>query len=487
MVSEGVRDVDVLVVGAGLSGICAAYYLQELAGELPGQTFAVLEARETFGGTWDLFKYPGIRSDSDMYTLGFGFHPWRDASAIADASAIMAYLKETLEAYDLERHVRYGRRAVSASWSAEAARWTVVVRAAGGEEEVWTCRFLWGCTGYYSYEGGHSPTFEGQDDFEGLIVHPQQWPEDLDYSGKRVVVIGSGATAVTLVPAMAGDAAHVTMLQRSPSYVFSLPREDEAANRLRELLPERAAYAAARWKNILWSMLTYNLSRRFPEQMRAYIGRHVQEQLGEGVPVDPHFNPTYRPWDQRMCLVPDGDLFEAIKRGDAEVVTDHIERFVPGGVLLRSGRVLEADVIVTATGLRLELAGGMTLEVDGQPVIPSEHMMYRGAMLSGVPNLVMSLGYTNASWTLKCELVSQYFCRVIKHMSARDQRMFVPRHDPSMAERPLLDLDSGYIRRAQAFMPSQGEALPWRLYQNYLLDLALLRYSAVEDGVLELR
>jgi monooxygenase len=410
------EHVDVLIVGAGLSGVGFACHLQE---RCPGKTYAILEARDAIGGTWDLFRYPGIRSDSDMFTLGYAFRPWEDGQAIADGPAIRSYIRETAREHDVEEKIRFHHRVLRAEWSSADARWRVQAeRTDTGETAELSCNFIYGATGYYRYDEGYTPEFEGTERFEGTIVHPQFWPEDLDYSRKRVVVIGSGATAVTLVPAMAGDAAHVTMLQRSPSYVVTLPAQDPLANWLRGRIPTQRAYDIVRWKNVILTLGTFNLSRRFPDFMRKLIRRGVERNLPEGYDVDTHFNPRYSPWDQRLCLVPDSDLFEAIGSGTASVVTDRIETFTEKGLKLASGAELEADVIVTATGLNLLILGGIEFEVDGEPVDFAEKVAYKGMMLCGVPNLALALGYTNASWTLKCDLVAQYVCRLINHMDA---------------------------------------------------------------------
>ncbi|MEO1269124.1 MAG: NAD(P)/FAD-dependent oxidoreductase, partial [Myxococcota bacterium] len=473
-----------LVVGAGISGICAAYYLQT---HCPNKSFTVLEARDRLGGTWDLFQYPGIRSDSDMFTLGFSFHPWSSAKAIADGPAIMDYLYETVEAHNLGPSLQYGHRVEHVHWSSADQRWTVEARrTATGEPVTFTCAFLWGCTGYYRYEEGYTPDFPGVDRFKGQVVHPQQWTDDVVYADKRVVVIGSGATAVTLVPALAPEALHVTMLQRSPSYILSRPMEDVVARWLSDRLPETLAYTAARWKNVLVSMLLYQYSRRFPERARRFYMNHVRQELGEGFDVETHFNPKYNPWDQRLCLVPNSDLFEAFKSGRASVVTDHIETFTEEGLVLRSGRVLEADLIVTATGLQIQVMGGATMDIDGSPVAASETMMYKGAMLSDVPNMALSLGYTNASWTLKCELTSEYIARLLNYMDRHGYTRCCPRrNDPDLREEPLLDLNSGYVTRARNLIPHQGSRTPWRLYQNYILDHMMLRWGRMDDQALE--
>jgi monooxygenase len=466
-------DVDVLVVGAGLSGIGAACHLEE---RLPGTSYVVLEARETSGGTWDLFRYPGVRSDSDMYTLGYRFRPWTDARSIADGPSILRYVRETAEAYGVEDNIRYRQRVVSASWSSDAARWTV--RTETGD--LYTCGFLWCCSGYYRYDAGYSPDFEGVDSFAGTVVHPQHWPADLDVSGRRVVVIGSGATAVTLVPSLAEAGAHVTMLQRSPTYVLSVPGVDPAAAWLREHLPPRAASFLTRWKNVLVTSGFYQLSRRRPDYVRRLVRKGVASQLPDGFDVDAHFEPAYDPWDQRMCFVPDGDLFKAIRNGDVELVTDHIERFTPSGLRLTSGRELEADVVVTATGLQLLAFGGMALDVDGSAVHLPDTMSYQGMLLSGVPNFAYVIGYTNASWTLKADLVSEYVCRLLSFLRERGYDTVVPERDPSVVEQPFMDFSSGYVQRSLHLLPKQGSRAPWRLRMNYLRDLVTIRRGRLE-------
>jgi monooxygenase len=475
---------DVLIVGAGLSGIGAGYHLQT---ECPGKTYAILEARDRIGGTWDLFRYPGIRSDSDMYTLGYSFRPWRGDKAIADGSSILDYIKETARDYRVEEQIRFEHRVVHAAWSSEDARWTVQAeRGDTGETVRFTCGFLLMCSGYYRYDEGYTPDFKGIERFAGRIAHPQRWSDDIDYAGKRVVVIGSGATAVTLVPAMARSAAHVTMLQRSPSFIVSLPAEDPLARALRRVLPAKLAYPIMRWKNVLITMLSFQLSRRRPRLMKAVIRRGLERQLPPGYDIDRHFKPRYNPWDQRLCLVPNGDLFEAIGAGRASVCTDRIDTFTERGVKLASGEELEADLIVTATGLNLLALGGMRITVDGREVELSETMSYKGMMLSGVPNMALALGYTNASWTLKCDLTCKYVCRLLNHMDAHGYRQCVPRNrDPTIAELPLIDFSSGYVLRSIDKFPKQGSRTPWRLYQNYALDILTLKFGPVEDGAME--
>jgi monooxygenase len=477
------EHLDVLIVGAGLSGIGAACHLQA---DCPDKSYAILEGRERSGGTWDLFQYPGIRSDSDMFTLGYRFKPWTEAKAIADGPSILSYIRETAREHGVEERIRYRRRVVRADWSSADMRWSVEVeRTDTGETERLTCDFLLGCTGYYRYDEGYTPRFEGTERFAGEIVHPQHWPEQLDYRGKRVVVIGSGATAVTLVPAMAERAAHVTMLQRSPTYVVTLPGRDPIADFLRDKLPARAAYPIVRWKNVTLQALMYHLSRRAPRFMRRVLRRGVERHLPPGYDVDTHFNPKYDPWDQRICLVPDADLFNVICAGKASIVTDGIETFTERGLKLASGAELEADVIVTATGLNLQLLGGMAIGVDGRDVAMSETVGYKGMMFSGLPNMAVTLGYTNASWTLKADLCAEYVCRLLNHMDANGYRVVTPLGpDPLQPTAPFLDLKSGYVLRSLDTLPKQGERTPWRLHQNYARDILMLRRGPIEDGAL---
>ena len=473
------EHVDVLIIGAGLSGIGAACQLRE---RQPRRTIAVLESREVSGGTWDLFRYPGIRSDSDMYTFGYRWRPWRNERALADGDAILDYLRDVAGEYGVDKLIRYRHRAVGASWDSDAALWTVRAETPDGEVTL-TASFLWNCGGYYDYDQGYTPDFPGMDDFQGQVIHPQQWPEDLDYAGKKVVVIGSGATAVTLLPAMvAGGAGHVTMLQRSPSYIMSLPGRDPLAERLKRL-PEKVRFPLLRWKNILVSVGVYQLSRKRPDVLRAFIRKNTVRQLPPDVDVDVHFKPTYDPWDQRLCLVPDGDLFRAIRKRSASVVTDTIETFTERGIRLTSGDELEADIIVTATGLQL-LALNAPLEVDGKPVKLPETMAYKAMMLSGVPNFAFTIGYTNASWTLKADLVSDYVCRLLDHLDRNGLRTATARPDPSVGERPLMDFSAGYVLRALDELPKQGDRAPWQLKQNYLTDVRKIRRDAIDDGVL---
>lgn len=473
-------DVDVLIVGAGLSGIGAACRLRA---EHPGRTLTILESRPALGGTWDLFRYPGIRSDSDMYTLGYGFRPWEEAKAIADGPAILRYIRETADEHGLNESIRFNHRVVRAEWSTPDARWTVdVKRTDGGEPVRLTCGFLYMCTGYYRYDEGYTPQFAGADEFSGEMVHPQHWPADLDYSGKRVVVIGSGATAITLVPTMAARAAHVTMLQRSPSYVISIPARDPIANLVRRVLPTRAAYATVRWKNALTTLSVFYACRRAPTLMKRALRAGVKRRLPAGYDIDAHFRPRYDPWDQRVCMAPDGDFFNAVCNGSASIVTDHVETFTKTGLRLRSGKTLDADIVITATGLNFLVLGGVSLVVDGREIHLPTTVGYKGMMLSGVPNLALALGYTNASWTLKCDLVAEYVCRLLAHMDHSGDNICTPRApDPEMPTEPLLDLTSGYVLRSVDELPRQGSRTPWRLNQNYPRDVLLLRHGPLHD------
>ena len=474
---------DVIIIGAGLSGIGTAYHLKTLC---PGKTFAILEGRDVIGGTWDLFRYPGVRSDSDMYTLGYSFRPWRGSKAIADGASILDYVRDTARDEGIDSAIRFQHRVKRIAWSSADATWSVEAEQGPDAMPVrFTCGFIVTCTGYYDYDAGYMPSFPGVDDFKGRLIHPQKWPEDLDYSGKRVVVIGSGATAVTLVPSLAEKAEHVTMLQRSPSYVVSQPAEDKFANRLRDLLPGNLAYGITRWRNVFLSMVFYRLSRWKPEETKKRLLKMVRQELGSAYDVATHFTPHYKPWDQRVCLVPDADLFKAIKAGRVEMVTDQIAGFTETGVALVSGRDLAADIVVAATGLKLKLLGGIAILVDGTPVDLARTMTYKGMMYSGVPNLATAIGYTNASWTLKCDLTSVYVCRLLQHMDKSDSASCVPvRSDPSVTEKPLIDFSSGYVRRAIDSFPRQGSKTPWKLYQNYLLDYATLKFGLIDDSVM---
>jgi len=478
----GSEHLDVLIVGAGLSGIGAGVHLQKRS---PGRTYAILEGRERLGGTWDLFRYPGIRSDSDMYTLGYAFKPWEEAKAIADGPSILRYVNETAREHGIDRRIRYGHRVRRASWSSGDACWTVVAEHAGAEVEL-TCSFLFVCGGYYKYAEGYTPEFAGKEDFQGRIVHPQHWPEDLDYAGKRVVVIGSGATAVTLVPEMAKKAAHVTMLQRSPTYVVARPSEDDLANKLRRHLPAMLAYGLSRWKRVLLQQYFFNLCRRKPAHAKKLILSGVRACMGPDYDVATHFTPRYNPWEQRLCLVPDADLFIALRRKTASIVTDEIETFTAKGLRLKSGAELEADLIVTATGLNLEVLGGVGLAVEGKAVDLATTFNYKGLMYSGVPNLASSFGYTNASWTLKCDLTCEYVCRLLNHMRKHGYAQCTPRlTDASVTAEPWIDFSSGYVQRTLGRFPKQGSKAPWKLRQNYALDILTLRFGRIDDGVME--
>jgi monooxygenase len=477
---------DVIIVGAGLSGIGAGYHLQH---KCPRKNFVILEGRERSGGTWDLFRYPGIRSDSDMFTMGYSFKPWNEPKAIADGSHILNYVRETAAENGIDKKIRFRHRVRHASWSTREARWTLDVErtSSDGVSEIarFTCNFLFMCSGYYRYEEGYTPEFSGRENFKGEIVHPQKWPEHLDCAGKRVVVIGSGATAVTLVPEMAKTAGHVTMLQRSPTYVVSRPAQDQLAMKLRARLGEKVAYHLIRWRNVLLGMWFFQFSRRRPEKVKKLILGGVRMALGPDFDVATHFNPRYNPWDQRLCLVPDGDLFDAIREKRASVVTKEIDRFTERGIRLKDGSELEADIIVTATGLVLQLFGGMEVAVDGRAVDFAKVLSYKGMMYSGVPNLASAFGYTNASWTLKCDLTCEYVCRLINYMERHGYKSCVPHNvDPSVTEVPWSDFSSGYVQRAIAQMPKQGSKRPWRLYPNYVLDIITLRLGRVDDGVM---
>jgi len=478
---------DVLIVGAGLSGIGAGFHLQQ---KCPGKSYLIIEGRDCIGGTWDLFRYPGIRSDSDMFTLGYSFKPWTEPKAIADGSRILNYVRETAIENGIDKKIRFRHRVKRASWSSQEARWTVEAeRAADGEAAPelvrFTCGFLFMCSGYYKYEAGYTPDFAGRQDFSGRIVHPQAWTDDIDYAGKRVVVIGSGATAVTLVPELARSAAHVTMLQRSPTYVVSRPARDAFANRLRRKLPAGLAYHLIRWRNVLLGMYFFQLSRRQPARVKQLILGGVRMALGADYDIATHFTPRYNPWDQRLCLVPDGDLFRAIREKRASVVTAEIDRFTNGGVRLKDGSQLQADIIVTATGLNLQVLGGLDVSVDGRPVDFARTLNYKGMMYSDVPNLASAFGYTNASWTLKCDLTCEYVCRLINYMDRRGYRKCLPHNDdPTVSEMPSLSFTSGYVQRSVAKMPKQGSKRPWRLYQNYALDIVSLRFGRIDDGVM---
>ncbi len=478
---------DVLVVGAGISGIGAAYHLQTLCAD---RTYTILEGRDDIGGTWDLFRYPGVRSDSDMHTLGYSFKPWTAAKSIADGPSIMEYLRETIAEHDIDRHIRFGHLVTTAEWSSDDARWTVTATTkATGETVRLTCNFLFMCSGYYSYKEGYTPEFAGRDRFQGQIVHPQKWPDDLDYAGKRVVIIGSGATAMTLVPAMADTAAHVTMLQRSPTYVVSAPDQDAIANGLRRVLPGKLAYAITRKKNVALQQFFYGRTRTQPDKVKQTLLKRVRNELGQGYDVDKHFTPTYNPWDQRMCLVPNSDLFKAIRGGMASVVTDTIDTFDETGITLASGEHLDADIIITATGLDLVTLGETTFAVDGERVDFADTWTYKGMSYSGVPNLVSAFGYINASWTLRADLTSEYACRLLNHMRDTGTVQCTPRLRPSdanMPQRPWIDdFSAGYMQRVMHRLPKQGDREPWINPQSYTRDKKMFRKAPLDDGCMQ--
>ena len=478
--TETDEPLDVLIVGAGLSGIGAAWHLQD---RLPQLSYAIWEARDAIGGTWDLFRYPGVRSDSDMHTLGYRFRPWTQAKAIADGSSIRDYVRDTAKEAGIDRHIRFGHKVGAVEWDSDTALWTVRGER-DGAPVVATARFLYMNAGYYRYDAGYTPDFPGRDEFVGRVVHPQHWPEGLSVAGKRVVVIGSGATAVTLVPSLVDQGAEVVMLQRSPTYIVALPGEDRVANTLRRVLPAKWAYRLTRWKNVAWGLFFFNLSRRRPEGVKKRLLKEAAAALPEGYDVERHLTPTYNPWDQRMCLIPDGDLWAALHSGKARIVTDHVERFDGDGIRLRSGERLDADVIVTATGLDLVVNGGATMRVDGRAIDVAEHFNYKGCMLSDVPNFALTFGYTNASWTLKADLTAEYVCRLIAETRRRGADYAVPVVEGELDAEPFLDFSSGYVQRALGHLPKQGSAKPWKLNQNYAKDLFTLRHKPVADGTL---
>lgn len=483
--TENVEFVDVLVVGAGLAGIGSACQLRR---NMPELSLAILEARAVSGGTWDLFRYPGIRSDSDMYTYSYGFKPWTDKSAIADGDSILNYIREAADEYDLNQHIRYNHKVVSAHWCSQDKLWTVtVVRSDGEEQLAIRSRFILSCTGYYDYEQGYTPEFAGVDDFQGEIVHPQFWPEQLDYKDKRVVVIGSGATAVTLIPSMANDTASLVMLQRSPTYIANVPAEDPWLKPLSKFMPSSWVFRSIRWKKVLLQQYIYRLSRKKPRGLRRYLLNQVREELGPDYDVDTHFTPNYNPWDQRLCAVPDGDMFTAIREGKAEVVTDHIDHFNSSGIALESGNQLDADIVVIATGLKLKFGGDIAYRIDGEEIDPTERFVYRGMMLEGVPNLAMSVGYTNSSWTLKTDLTAKYVCGLLKKMKRGDYSYVIPTLSGEMKEVPLLDFDAGYVLRARDIMPKNGDRKPWKNNDSYTKDYASLEFKRNKYSELEFR
>ena len=480
-----IESIDVLIIGAGLSGIGGACHLRRSS---PDRSFMILESREASGGTWDLFRYPGIRSDSDMYTFGYGFKPWSDKSSIADGHKILSYIREAAAEYDVEQHIRYQHKVVSASWSSTQSRWLVTAeRGDTGEQATISCQFIFSCSGYYDYDQGYTPEFAGIDSFKGQVIHAQHWPEQMDYQGKRVVVIGSGATAVTLVPAMSQDTASLVMLQRTPTYIASVPKEQPLAETLRKWLPDSWVFRLIRWKQVLFQIYLYQLSRRNPQRLRKYLLGLVRKEMGPDYDVDTHFTPDYNPWDQRLCGVPDGDLFTAIRENRAEVVTDHIDQFNKEGIHLKSGKQLDADIVVLATGLNLKFAGGVQYSVDGKVLDFAEHFIFRGMMFSGLPNMAFTVGYTNSSWTLKADLTGQYVSRLLNKMARHGYTTETPRLTGEVEEMPLLDFDAGYVLRSRESFPKQGNRLPWKNYQNYIRDFIGLRLGRQNDDELEFR
>jgi cation diffusion facilitator CzcD-associated flavoprotein CzcO len=474
---------DIIIIGAGLSGIGAACHL---ARKNSNKSYVILEAREELGGTWSLFKYPGIRSDSDMYTFGYSFKSWDAAKSFADAPSILSYLNEAAEEYDVKQHIHYNHRVIAYNFDSKNKLWTLsALDTKSKEERNYTSRFIFNCSGYYNYQTGHNPAFEGQSDFKGTIIHPQKWPKDLDYSGKRISVIGSGATAVTIVPEMAKTATHVTMIQRSPTYIGVLPNKDKAAAFIKKIFPKKTAHKFIRFKNVLLDMLFFNFCRKFPNAAKKFILKGVKKAIGD-YPVEPHFTPNYNPWTQRFCLAPDGDLFSAIKEGKASVITDTIDRFSKNCILMKSGESIESDIIITATGLKLLPFGGAQISIDKKPFDVAKSFVYKGLMLSGLPNYFVFMGYTNASWTLKSDLTSEYISRVLKYVDKKDYNMLQAQViDEDLQPTPLLNLDSGYIKRSASQLPSQGNKAPWRVYQNYILDYKMLRIDKVNDKHLQ--
>jgi cation diffusion facilitator CzcD-associated flavoprotein CzcO len=487
--TQALESVDVLIIGAGLAGIGGACQLRR---KCPDHSFMILESRAVSGGTWDLFRYPGIRSDSDMYTYSYGFKPWRDKSTIADGDKILSYIREAAAEYGVEPHIRYHHKVVTANWSSADQRWLVTAERGDsgdgcgtGEQVTISCKFVFNCTGYYDYEQGYTPEFAGIDDFNGQLFHAQQWPEDLDYRDKRVVVIGSGATAVTLVPTMSSDTASLVMLQRTPTYIANVPSEDPLAKKLRKWLPDSWTFRLTRWKKVLFQIYVYKLSRKRPQDLRKLLLGEVRRALGPDYDVKTHFTPPYNPWDQRLCAVPDGDMFDAIREGRAEVVTDHIDQFNSNGIALKSGKQLDADIVIFATGLNLKFAGGIEYSIDKKKLDFTEHFIYRGMMFSDMPNMAFTVGYTNSSWTLKTDLTSNYVCRLLNKMSREGYTTVTPRMQGDVDEVPLLDFDAGYVLRARDQFPKQGDRLPWKNYQDYIRDFIGLRLRSPRDKELE--
>lgn len=483
--NSGNQSVDVLIIGAGLSGIGGACHLRR---NCPDRSFMILESREASGGTWDLFRYPGIRSDSDMYTFGYGFKPWSDKSSIADGHKILRYIREAAAEYDVEQHIRYQHKVLSANWSSTNQRWLVTAELGDtGEQVTIDCQFIFSCSGYYDYDQGYTPEFAGIDKFKGQVVHAQHWPEKLNYKDKRVVVIGSGATAVTLVPTMSKDTASLVMLQRSPTYIASVPKEQPLAEKLRKWLPDRWVFRLTRWSRVFFQIYLYQLSRKKPQQLKKLLLGRVRQEMGPDYDVDTHFTPDYNPWDQRLCGVPDGDLFAAIREGRAEVVTDHIDHFNKEGIELKSGQQLDADIVVLATGLNLKFAGGVQYSVDNRVLDFTEHFIFRGMMFSGLPNMAFTVGYTNSSWTLKADLTAKYVSRLLNKMARRGYTSVTPHLKGEVEEVPLLDFDAGYVLRSRESFPKQGNRLPWKNYQNYIRDFIGLSLGRQNDDELEFR
>jgi monooxygenase len=481
-VKQPAAHVDVLIIGAGISGVSMAWHIQKMCSD---KSYIILERRQQMGGTWDLFRYPGIRSDSDMFTLGFRFKPWHGNKAIADGSSILKYVNEAADQYGIRSQIQFNRHVLKLEWSSRDALWTVTTRDTQTNETVsYTAGFIAMCAGYYSYDTPYTPAFEGLADFKGRFFHPQHWPEDLDYSGKKVVVIGSGATAVTIIPVMAETAGHVTMLQRSPTYMGSRPSEDGFANSLMKVLPASWAYGLIRWRNILIQQFFFWYARTQPKKVKARLLEMVKEELPAGYDIETHFTPRYNPWDERLCLVPDSDMFHAISKGSASVETGHIERFTETGIKLKDGRQIEADIIISATGLTLSMMGAADIVLNGQKVDIGQTLAYKGMMASNVPNLSITFGYTNASWTLKADLTSEYVCRLLKHMDASGARVATAVPQGEIEIQPFLDFTSGYIKRAEGKLPQQGTQKPWRLHQNYMLDMVALRFGKVDDGTM---
>jgi cation diffusion facilitator CzcD-associated flavoprotein CzcO len=475
------EHLDVLIIGAGISGLGMCYTLKN---QRPKDSFAVIESRDNFGGTWDFFKYPGLRSDSDMYTFAYSFKPWTEREYIGSAERINNYLRELVEDEKLLDYIRFRQRVVKVSWSSKANRWTCVVRKSDGVEYSISCKFLVSCTGYYNYENGYLPKFEGAEEFKGDIIHPQKWPEHYSYKNKRIVVIGSGATAVTLVPKLALEADHVVMLQRSPTYIYNRPASDGLYRFLSSFMPTKLTNKIMRVKYVLMQQITYYLSKQFPQFMAKVIRKETAKALNDDIDVNTHFKPSYKPWDQRVCMVPDGDLFDSLNNGSASIVTSQIATFTQNGIRLKNGEHIDADVIVTATGLEIQLWGGMAVEVDGQSVIPNSLTNYKGMMFSNIPNLLMIFGYTNSSWTLKAELTYQYICRLLNLLEEKQYSSVYPYLEDEQESEGIVDLNSGYILRAAPFLPKQGLHFPWRNKDFYLKDLMAIKYTNIEDGVL---